>query len=277
MRTKILFILLVTIQQKSFGQLVGNFEVGGFFGISNYMGDLHTPHFEVLEIHPAIGVFTRYNFNSIFSLKANFYQGKISGNDANYPTIETIRNRNLSFRSAILEGGIQLEVSLLRFGIVQHQKIRAMVGYLTTAYVFGGVSGFYFKPQTKYMGRWYDLQPLGTEGQGIAGNQDKYKLFQFSLPMGFGFKIQTSPRSCLGFEIGLRKTFTDYLDDVSGKYPDLDVLKKVDEMAATLSYRSRELPGIEYEENPVGKTRGNSKGKDMYFFGGITVSVGITK
>ena len=63
---------------------------------------------------------------------------------------------------------------------------------------------------------WLDLQPLGTEGQYSSQypEKDPYQLIQFAIPVGIGFKVSLSEKFSMAIEYGLRKTFTDYIDDV---------------------------------------------------------------
>lgn len=244
-------------------------ELGGFSGISNYLGDLQQVRFETNEIHYAAGLFGRFNVNRNLSFKAHLYKGEISGKDSNYEGLEA-RKRNLSFRSPILEAGMQMEITFLKFG--ERQK------RLAAPYFFGGGALFYFNPQTLYGGQWIALQPLGTEGQGLPEypDREKYELIQFSIPMGIGFTMRISEHGNLGFEIGFRKTFTDYLDDISMTYPDVEVLYAYNPMSAALSFRSPEYVG-EALPNPVGQPRGNSLSKDLYFFGGVTFSTVVSR
>ena len=82
-------------------------------------------------------------------------------------------------------------------------------------YVFGGVAGFHHSPQGKdASGNYVDLQALKTEGVS-------YSKFQFSIPFGAGVRYRINRQLDASFEIGFRKTFTGYLDDVSGNYADL--------------------------------------------------------
>ena len=60
-----------------------------------------------------------------------------------------------------------------------------------------------------------DLQPLGTEGEGFYKGEKKYNLTQLAIPIGGGFKYAISNNVRIGIEVGFRKLFTDYLDDVS--------------------------------------------------------------
>ncbi len=237
-------------------------EIGGFYGISNYMGDLQQVRFEVATIQRAYGLYTKWFPTKSLALKAQLYKGVLTGADANYPTLEPIRQRNLSFRSPIYEAAAILEFHFLQFGVKR---------ILAAPFFYAGVAAFHFNPKTVYDGEWVALQPLGTEGQGHQpGSPTPYSLTQLSLPFGLGFSINPTRQISLSFELGFRKTWTDYLDDVSGAYPDLATLRESNPMAAALSYRALEQAN-DALTNPVGQARGNPNGKnDMYFFAGTT-------
>lgn len=240
-----------------------SFELGGFLGVSNYMGDLQQTRFETEECHPAYGAFARWYMNSALGLKLHFYKGKISGRDANYDGL-LVRERNLQFESPVYELGMQMEVAFSHFGEGQLR--------VAAPYCFFGFGLFHFNPKTLYQGRWVSLQPLGTEGQSVAEtDRTRYKLVQWSIPFGVGFNINIGKQSNFGFELGIRKTFTDYLDDVSGTYPDIDRLADQDPLAAALSFRTPEYLGNQLP-NPEGQPRGNPETLDFYFFGGFTFS-----
>lgn len=240
-------------------------EVGLFTGYSNYLGDLQQSQFEKDEMQFAYGVFARYNFNDFLAVKTQFLKGSITGADSNYETLLVSRERNLHFRSDIYELGVQGEFSFMKFG-VKNTKLAA-------PYLLVGLSAFYFNPQAQLNEDWYDLQPLGTEGQGMKGHSElkKYSRVQVAIPIGVGFNIALGENTHLGFELGFRKTFTDYLDDVSGSYPDIEALEVENKMSAIFAYRSSEVTG-EQMPNPMGKSRGSLKGNDMYAFGGVTLA-----
>lgn len=257
----ILFAMAFLCSRNATGQQ--SLELGGFLGISNYLGELQQTTFERNENNIALGIFTRWNLNPNLALKFQFYKGEISGRDANYAELQSIRERNLSFRSHLFELSLISEVSFVAFG---------ESGRVAAPYLFFGVSGFHFNPQALYEGRWVSLQPLGTEGQTLPGSgKEQYKLFQFAIPLGIGFNIRLGDNMNIGFEAGLRKTFTDYLDDISSEYPDLNALQAANPMAATLSFRTPEVTHDDYP-NPKGQIRGNPGQKDLYFFGGLTFS-----
>ena len=76
----------------------------------------------------------------------------------------------------------------------------------------------------------------------------------------------------VGLELGYRKLFTDYLDDVSSTYVDqATLLANRGGEAVQLAYRGNELKnGAPY---PAGGTvRGNASHKDWYYFTGLTAS-----
>lgn len=246
------------------------FEIGGQFGVTNYFGDLQVNHMEPSEYHLALGLFGRLNLNKHLSVKLGFMKGEISGTDLNSGTTSGRRQRNLSFSSPIYELSLTGEINLVPFDI-RRDKIAAF-------YVFGGVAGFHFNPYVDLNGERYFLQKMGTEGQNIDPNRKPYSLYQFAIPMGIGTKININYRSNIGLEVGLRQTFTDYLDDVSGAYPDIEALGNADENAALLSYRSPEYYEVPLKSssNPQGNIRGNSSKNDWYFFGGVTISINLT-
>ena len=241
-------------------------EVGLIFGTSAYTGDLtpNTNMFSTGENHAALGIFVRKDLNRFTSARATFTFGKISGDDAK-ATDAGLQARNLSFQSNLMELSLVGEINPLGTN---------STGRKLQPYLYGGIAVFHFKPEANYNGQLTKLQPLGTEGQGMDGFGSKYKLTQISIPLGVGVKYRITERINLGFDVGLRKTFTDYLDDVSGSYVNYnDLLAGNGAVAAALGNRSGELnpegniPAIV----PTGTQRGNSLKDDWYYTAGITL------
>ena len=131
---------------------------------------------------------------------------------------------------------------------------------------------FRMNPTTKFNGNEYELQPLGTEGQGSSLTDKKnYNLIQPVIPLGAGVRLSLGERISLNFEIGIRKTFTDYLDDVGRDtyYDPAALLALNGEEAVALSNRS--LDG-----NVMGR-RGNSSNKDWYVYCGGMITFRLGK
>jgi hypothetical protein len=97
-------------------------------------------------------------------------------------------------------------------------------------------------------------------------------LTQLSIPLGFGALYALNEDIRVGLELGYRKTFTDYLDDVSGEYYDEAALFAAKgQIAADVAYRGDEVGGPPY---PAAKTpRGSAKYKDGYYYAAITITV----
>lgn len=241
-------------------------EAGLTLGGANYVGDL-AGGVRQTEWNRAYGMSFRYHLSRHLVWKTGLMNAQITGHDANWKKIDPRNQRNLSFRTDIIELTTQAEISLFKYDVLD--------GKVSTPFVFLGLGGMYFNPQAEYKGGWYDLQPLGTEGQGRAGGGKKYGRVSMVIPMGFGFRFSLGKRMNLGFEFGFRKTFTDFLDDVSGNYPDIEALLRDNPLAARLSYRTPEL-NREPLGNPPSPTRGDPTKKDHYFIGGLTLTFNLT-
>jgi hypothetical protein len=172
-------------------------------GFGNYFGDL-APVPVITETNPAGGIFARYNISSSFALTGSINTTMVSGSDKNF----SYNNyRNLNFRSMIYEYATVLEFNYFKYGV-------GVLDKRATSYLFLGVSAFRFSPQTQYQGQWIDLSNIRTEN--VA-----YNLYSFAVPFGMGFKLRLNKHFAFEGNIGLRMTFTDYLDDVSGTYPNI--------------------------------------------------------
>lgn len=222
------------------------------------------------------GIGYRFRFHPRWATSTQLHFGIVSGADSN--TDEVIRrSRNLSFRSPILELSQRIEFIILakEEGGARYSRLGTK-GRATKAdvlYIFSGISGFYYNPQTQINGAWTNLRPLKTEGQGLPGGQDEYGKFSIAIPMGLGFKFAIGKFWRLGMEISLNKTFTDYIDDVSTDYFDPEVLaKKVGKDAV---YAAN--PAIEnHTWFTEGQQRGNPDDNDAYIFTNFTVTRNIT-
>ncbi len=246
-----------------------NIEAGFFLGASNYQGDLQPTHFLFGESKVAYGGFVKYPILEYLTVRASITKGTISGEDLNSNVGSGRRRRNLNFRSIILDFGLQAEFHPLT--IIYGEK------KTFSPYLMAGINGFTFNPEAFYIDRFYALAPLGTEGQFLEGSGvSPYKRFQVSIPAGIGIELKVSDYNTIGLEFGIRKTFTDYLDDVSGSYPDLNKLAELDPLAATLSFRKVDAEGELLPFSPEGSQRGNPDANDLYYFFGVNFGFNIS-
>lgn len=256
-------ILLFTLIVCSFSAFSQRFHLGLFGGISNYQGDLTDKVYVKNSTKGAGGIFLQYEISDRFSLRSGFTYAKVTGNDA-FNTKTYLQARNLHFTSSVAE------VSLLgEFTVFNLYNIR------WSPYLFGGVAVFRFNPYTHDVDHQkVYLKPLSTEGQGLAGyDVEPYSLTQVALPFGGGIKYALTDNIRIGAEVGIRKTFTDYLDDVSTNYADpADLLEQRGQQAVDFSYRGDEVAGGDPAYPAKGAQRGGAQYKDLYYFTGLTLS-----
>lgn len=230
-------------------------------GSANYVGDL-SPRWQTIPVdgqqrglHVALGFSQRLNrrWTAMGQLAYSRLRGDDQVTGSRTGTLEQQQAylRNLHFRNDIvgLEGHLQ-------YDLLPHK------GHYTTRrffrpYLSAGLSFFRHNPQARTPGTlggiWTDLQPLGTEGQGRSGYAKPYALFQFGVPVGGGINLRISPQWDLGLQASYQFAFTDYLDDVSGKYADWRAFGD-NRLALALADRSAE---------PVG---GGGQGRDLSGF-----------
>lgn len=231
-------------------------DLGVFVGGMYYIGDLNQlKHFQNTNL--ALGGIFRYNVNSRIALRANVNYGNLEASDAE-ATNPLLINRNLSFTTEIYEFASGIEFNYLPYQ-TGHSEFKI------TPYFFVEMGLFRLNPKTKYNGELIELRTLGTEGQGTELNdKDFYKKTQFCVPLGVGCKFSVAKNISFNLEFGVRKTFTDYIDDIgANRYTDRSAIAIANgPLVAELSNRS--LDGSAYG------MRGNSATKDWYFvFGGI--------
>ena len=258
-----LFLFLLLASSAAEAQ---NHEVGVWGGVANYFGDLNT-NFSWWYVHPAAGVFYRYNINKRLAAKIAVSYGEVEGNDAG-SGIESHRQRNLSFKSSIADVSATFEFNFFKY----NKNNPKHNGF--TPYVAVGLGIFFFNPEANYHGKWYYLQPLGTEGQNDPSYSGvkKYNLYSLHIPIEGGFKIHLKKNWNINVFASVHKTFTDYLDDVSGTYPSTASLPSGSRgIAAALSDRSGEVPGAE-KIGRAGYQRGESSKLDDFVFVGVAVS-----
>ncbi len=190
------------------------------------------------------------------------------------------KQRNLDFRSEMIEAYAAVEI-LPTMLFAKYDDYEPFI----RPYGFVGVGVFHFNPEGSIEGpngvrTWHKLHPLRTEGEGMEEYPDKkpYKLTQINIPMGGGIKVMVSDRISTSMELLYRKTFTDYIDDVSTTYIDPDKFDKYLTPADAIIARKIHdkthgivTPGV--NRYAPGTQRGNSKNMDAYF--STLIKVGI--
>ena len=206
MKTGSLFILFLLTVLFAPAQRVF---IGAAGGLANYNGDLLDKLYPKKITNGFIGLTVHYELQDQILIRGSYNFARVNGSDTYSEKVE-LRMRNLQFESAISE-----------FSLVGEYYLFNLYERRFSPYGFVGLGIFHFDPYTlDSTGRKVFLKPLSTEGQGIYPNKKPYSLWQPTIPLGGGVKFAITDNLRIGIEFGLRKTFTDYLDDVSTSYPD---------------------------------------------------------
>lgn len=213
-------------------------EVFVSMGASNFLGDLgglnkagthNSPvDLEFSQTRTAFGLAYRYKILRWLNVASKFNYLVVKGNDA--LTADPFRNnRNLNFKSNIFELSGRVEIGWMsnkvgnRYGI-KRTLTRRMKGNNTSLFLFAGIGGFYYNPKGLGPNGYVKLRPLHTEGQGLPGGPPQYSNYSICIPLGIYYKLILQKIWTIGFEFSYRKTFTDYIDDVSTRYYNKDAL-----------------------------------------------------
>ncbi|HEX7903304.1 MAG TPA: hypothetical protein VF487_05455, partial [Chitinophagaceae bacterium] len=279
------FTSLITHSQ-SISSYDGKLELGIGLGPSFFLGDLggnrgtgktfvkdvNFPFTKLMK-----GLYANYYPAEWFGFRVAVNFGQLEANDSIIKTDGKNeldrKERNLHFKSSLFEAYGALEIYPTVFfenydGLFHKLRPYGVIGF----------GMFHFNPKAQYIEAngsrtWVELQPLRLEGQGMAEYPDRkpYSLWSKEIPMGFGFKYFIKENTYIGLEILHRKTFTDYVDDVSTKYINPALFSTyLDPQQATWA---RQLMYREKFYNPavnrpyINQQRGDPKENDAYFSG----------
>lgn len=272
--------------------------IGTSIGLSDLWGDIGTKsiidHYNNASYFnkPCFmgGLFVRYSFHPSFAMRYGISYGTLYATDMwNKQKAEKAANieadayqrylRNLSVRSNIWEGQILMEIAPFRFSSSSRAALRRF-----QPLVLLGVAVMHFKPQAEFIDSatginhgYINLHDLKVEGNGFlySGAPNPYSLWQVVVPMGLGVRWDIGRRLSLGVEWMYRYTFTDYLDDVSGKYVDKSMYAQ--NLPADKAYVANQMQDKTWMINKnlpkhgSDEFRGNPSIKDGYSTFGLTL------
>jgi hypothetical protein len=246
-------------------------DLGGHTGVgTTFLKDLNLPLTKVSK-----GLFVNVYPAEWLGFRLALNQGVAEGYDSiiqDKGSGERFRkDRNLQFQSSVLEVYAAAEF----YPTVFMEQYDGLKGKLRP-YGVVGLGAFRFNPK----GRYYEangnsqlvaLHPLRLEGQGMAEyrTRKEYSLTSVEIPMGFGAKYYIKENMYVGLEVLHRKTFTDYMDDVSTTYIDANLFDKYltpeqATMAKQLHYK--ELSAASRPPTNVnGEQRGDPTENDSFF------------
>ncbi len=206
------FLLLVASYLPLSGQ---GLEIGGGIGGVAYTGDL-VRGYQFGQQGLGLQGFVRYNLSNVVSVRGAGLIGRIRGDDAKNPIDPFTQLRDRSFRRFVIEGSLTVEYNFL-----DYKERNSLINW--SPYFFGGV---------------------GLSAYSNKSGTADYSRIQPVIPFGLGIKYRLNKQWNLEFEFGARKTFFDYIDEVS------------------------EVP-VPDKLNP---TYGNELDNDWYYFAGFSIS-----
>jgi hypothetical protein len=248
-------------------------DYGGSIGATNYLGDIggkektrrdFVADMKLSKTRWNTGIFVRYKWRQDVSLKLAFDYMRIEGDDK-LSSNPGRRFRNFNFRNDVFALSQTAE-----WFFFTDPDLGNTYRYRNSfrAYVFAGIGGFYTNPKSSYQGKWVSMRDYFVEGY-------EYKSIVLGLPVGVGFYFTFDKRHRLGFEFNYMKTFTDYLDDISGNYPS----DPGDDYTRGLALRKEELPSDvvnsnlgAYYSHDWGEKRGDPTNKDAIVYLNLSYS-----
>lgn len=230
----------------------------GDIGGKNYNGSAGPADFMIEHTNPSVGIFARYMYDYRLYFTGRFNFLPINGTDENSPnTGRTSRNINFTNNVFELTGSVEYHPFIIN-------DLGGRKRYMADLHIFvgAGLGAIYHDPKSVVLNKTVSLRPLKTEGTeyspvsmviplslgtfvSFRGKYSKYKVHRFSATLGYSL------------------TFTDYLDDVSTKYPEVSSFNG-DVTAMYASYQGKDYDISDPENFPTGGIRGNPEKKDGY-------------
>ncbi|MFN0036888.1 MAG: DUF6089 family protein [Saprospiraceae bacterium] len=181
-------------------------EAGIFFGAANYSGDLAERNIQFKESHLGYGLHARYFLSRWVALRAHFYAGSISGNDANAKAPDT-RERSFRFAADILEMGLGGEWHIFgkrRFSDDDEHP------FALSPYIYAGVGGTFSGTKVEYYGPPEDRDKHVVVPLPEVPRRQQF----FVIPIGAGLRVNLNETVTVGLEGGFRPMLSDNLDGV---------------------------------------------------------------
>ncbi len=265
---KKLLLVITALLPSIFAGAQKHHEIGLWAGVASYYGDLQQellPNSKMMK--PSGGILYKYFFNPHLGIRAGVSYISLTAADS-LSTIRANQLRNLDFTNRMFEFHVGLEANILPIE-VDRMKI--------SPYVFAGVAVSYGNPFTRDINNEkFFLRDMSTEGQGLPNYPDRkpYSLTNASIPLGVGIKTFIGNTVLLSAELGLRYAATDYLDDVSRTYVNMDTLAMYKgEKAVELSYKGNQ--NVDWDGNypDLKFQRGDFRKNDWYWTAGLSATI----
>ena len=190
MKTILSTLFIMSISSLSYSQI---YEVGGFLGGSNFIGDVGSTQF----IDPnsyALGGVLKLNRSPRHSFRASLMFSTLSANDNSSDDPKRV-NRGYYFDTSIIEASLGLEFTFFDFNL--HSGTPQSSPYIYTGISMANHPNFFFNNNMLI--------------------DEKTKSNAYGIPITLGFKTTVINQIVIAVELGARYTFSDEID---GSKPD---------------------------------------------------------
>ena len=221
----LLILCCLAISRQTYAQFDDpkTIEVGPHVGLCYYMGDLN-PMLPFAQAKLQYGGVARLNWNNRWTFRFDYSHATVTASDE---IVKWRPERGLSFTTKINDFSLTAEFNFLEYYTGNPKRN-------VTPYIFGGISVFQYTPYAVVNGERVNLRyedpekkllryteaPLPADAMWYERLTYKSMPVGLSIPFGVGVKFSISRHMAGTVEWRMQKTFTDYLDDVQGVYPD---------------------------------------------------------
>lgn len=205
-------------------------------GSSHFYGDIGSSNL-LKSVRWNINFAYTYTLSSKIQIGLSAAYIRLAGDDF-YSNNDIDFIRNLHFRNDLKQLSTFIEYYPLNYTTDFRKRLNL------SPYILGGIGYYFHNPQAKFSSNlgtkeWIDLEPYHTEGQGLNSiYPEPYKLSGITIPVGIGIRYRYNRVIDFSFEMKYHFLFTDYIDDVSGTYPNTVLF--TNKTGVELSNRSRD-------------------------------------
>lgn len=183
------FATVFIVVLSAFSIKAQTYEVGGFIGGANYIGDIGKTNY-ISPSDAVVGGVFKWNRSARHAFRASVLVAGISGDDTESEESRR-QQRGYQFKNTITELSLGVEYTFWDFNMYRGQPV-------STPYLYTGITYFSYKALYK------------RNGSNLIIEYDNAGTL--AIPMVVGYKATIGRKLVLGFEIGARYTFTDNLD-----------------------------------------------------------------
>jgi len=180
MKKQFLFYIFILTTSVVSSQL---YEIGGFLGGSNYIGDIGSTQY----INPntlALGGVAKFNWTPRITVRGTMIYTKLQGDDSKSDNDFRI-NRGRSFKNNILDAALGIEFSFFKYSL-------SKIGFSQTPYIIAQIGAVNYSQ--------------------ISDDATTKRITSLVIPFGLGYKMKLAQNVGIALETSVRYTLKDNID-----------------------------------------------------------------